>query len=215
MTAIVITATGPDVGETNVTVSLMRMFGQAGHMVEAIKPIVCGYDPTRPAASPTGALVTAMRLPFVPKAIGQISPWRFRAALPPELAAQREGRIIDVDQVVAFCRSASERRRDILLIECTGGVMAPVDGLRTMLDVIMALNLPVLLVTGTYAGDISHTLTAVDSLFRRNLNLIATIVSESPAGELPLDDMVAALSRFLTPVIGLPRDGSQTIAGPR
>jgi dethiobiotin synthetase len=207
VTAIFITATGPEVGETRVTISLMRMFAQMGHMVEAVKPIVCGYDPARPATSPTGTLVAEMRLPFVPKAIGQTSPWRFRAALPPDLAAQREGRIIDIGEVAAFCRSAMERRRDVLLIEGIGGVMAPLDGQRTTLDVMMALHLPVVLVTSTDAGAISHTLTAADSLYRRDLNVVAIIVCESPAGALPLDDMVAALSRFLNPVIGLPRDG--------
>jgi len=67
------------------------------------------------------------------------------------------------------------------------------------------LQLPLILVTGSYRGAISHTLTALDSLFRRDMNVLATIVSETPGSALALDDVVSAISRFTAPVIGLPR----------
>jgi dethiobiotin synthetase len=204
VTAIFITATGPDVGRTRVVASLIRHFRQAGRAVEAIKPIVSGYDPAQAAASETGTLVSALGLPFTPESIDRISPWRFRAALSPDLAAQQEGRGIDVDGVIAYCRSAIEKRRDILLIDGVGGIMVPLDDTRTILDVMMALHLPLILVAGSYAGTISHTLTALDSLFRRDINVLATIVSETPGSGIALDEVVASISRFASPVIGLP-----------
>jgi len=106
---------------------------------------------------------------------------------------------------VAFCRSAVERRRDILLIDGVGGIMVPLDEHRTILDVMMALRLPLILVTGSYPGTISHTLTALDSLFRRDMSVLATIVSETAGSAMPLDDVVATIARFTEPVIGLPR----------
>jgi dethiobiotin synthetase len=106
---------------------------------------------------------------------------------------------------VEYCKSALEQRREILLIEGVGGVMAPLDQHRTILDVMMALELPLILVTGSYPGSISHTLTALDSLYRRDLNVIATIISESPGSQVALDDVVAVISRFTDPVISLPR----------
>ena len=205
MTAIFITATGPDVGRTLVVASLIRHFRQSGRAVDAIKPIVSGYDPAQAAASETGMLVSALGLPFTPESIDRISPWRFRAALSPDLAARQEGRSIDVAGVVAYCQSAIDRRRDILLIDGIGGIMAPLDETRTILDVMMALRLPLILVTGSYPGTISHTLTALDSLFRRDINVLATIVSETPGSGTPLDEVVATIARFAAPVIGLPR----------
>jgi dethiobiotin synthetase len=97
VTAIFITATGTDVGKTFVVASLIRLLRQMGHAVDAIKPIVSGYDPTLAAASDPGVLITALGLPFSPEAIDRISPWRFRAAVSPDFAARREGRSIDVD----------------------------------------------------------------------------------------------------------------------
>ncbi len=210
MTAIFITATGTDVGKTFVVASLIRLLRQMGRTVDAIKPIVSGYDATLAAASDPGVLIGALGLPFSPEAVDRVSPWRFRAAVAPDLAARREGRSIDVDAVVAYCQGAIERRRDILLIEGVGGIMVPLDEHRTILDVMMALRVPLILVTGSYRGTISHTLTALDSLFRRDLNVLATIVNETPGSSIPLGDAVASIGRFTDPVIGLPRPRRQS-----
>ena len=205
MTAIFITATGPDVGKTLVAASLIQLLRQGGRTVEAIMPIVSGYDPAQAAASAPGTLIAALGLPFSPESIERVSPWRFRAALSPDLAAKLEGRSINVDAVVNYCQTVVQRRRDILLIEGVGGIMVPLDEHRTILDVMMALRLPLILVTGSYPGAISHTLTALDSLFRRDMQLLATIVSETPGSKVPLDEVVASIRRFTEPVIGLPR----------
>jgi dethiobiotin synthetase len=205
VTAIFITATGADVGTTFVVGGLVRYLRQAGRPVDAIKPVASGYDPAQAASSETGVLVSALGLPFTPESIDHVSPWRFRAALPPDLAAREEGRGIGVDQVIAYCRTKIDKRRGVLLIDGVGGLMAPLDDRRTILDVMMALRLPLILVTGSYAGAVSHTLTALDSLFRREMNVLATIVSETPGSNVPLDDVVESIGRFATPVIGLPR----------
>ena len=205
MTAIFITATGTDVGKTFVAASLIGQLRQAGRVVEVIKPVVSGFDPTQAATSDPAVLIKALGVPVTQHVIEQISPWRFRAALSPDLAARREGRKIDVDEVIAFCQSAVEQRQDTLLIEGVGGVMVPLDDQRTVLDVMMALRLPLILVTGSYLGTISHTLTALDSLYRRDMNVMAIIVSETPGSTVPLNETVAAISRFADPVIGLPR----------
>jgi len=205
VTAIFITGTGTDVGKTFVGASLIRHLRQMGRSVDAIKPVVSGFDPDQPAASDPGILLQALGFPVTLQNIERISPWRFRAAISPDLAARREGRRIDVDEVVAFCKSAIEDRREILLVEGVGGIMVPLDEQRTILDVMMALQLPLILVVGSYLGTISHTLTALDALFRRDMSVLAIIVSETPDSPVPLDETVAAIARFAEPVIGLPR----------
>jgi dethiobiotin synthetase len=205
VTAIFITGTGTYVGKTFVAASLIRHLRQMGRSVDAIKPVVSGFDPDQPAASDPGILLQALGFPVTLQNIECISPWRFRAAVSPDLAARREGLRIDVDEVVAFCKSAIEHRREILLVEGAGGIMVPLDEQRTILDVMMALQLPLILVVGSYLGTISHTLTALDALFRRDMAVLAIIVSETPGSPVPLEETVAALARFADPVIGLPR----------
>jgi dethiobiotin synthetase len=205
MTAIFITGTGTGVGKTFVAASLIRHLRQLGRTVDAIKPVVSGFDPDGVARSDPAILLEALGFPAALPNIERISPWRFRAAMSPDAAAQQEDRRIDVDEVVAFCQSAIEQRREILLIEGAGGIMVPLDKQRTILDVMMALRLPLVLVTGSYLGTISHTLTALDALFRRDLSVLAIIVSETPGSTVPLKETVAAIGRFAEPVIGLPR----------
>jgi len=209
VTAIFITGTGPGVGKTFVAASLIRHLRQMDRLVDAIKPVVTGFDPGQAVSSDPGVLLNAVGLPPTPVGIDRISPWRFRAALSPDRAAQREGRSVDVDQVAGFCQSAIEQRRGILLIEGVGGIMTPLDERRTILDVMMALQLPLILVTGSYPGSVSHALTALDSLFRRDMQVLATVVSETTGSTVTLDDTVAALKRFADAVIGLPRGRHQ------
>jgi dethiobiotin synthetase len=205
VTAIFITGTGTEVGKTFVAASLIRHLRQIGRSVEAIKPVVSGFDPDRAAESDPGILLQALGFPATLPNIERISPWRFRAAMSPDAAARQEDRRIDVDEVAAFCQSAIEQRQEILLIEGVGGIMAPLDEQRTILDVMMALQLPLILVAGSYLGTISHTLTALDALFRRDLSVLAIIVSETPGSTVTLKETVAAIGRFAEPVIGLPR----------
>ena len=208
MNAIFITATGTDVGKTFVAASLIRHLRRLGHNVDAIKPVVSGFDPAKAATSDPGILLDALGIPVTPSEIERIAPWRFRDPVSPDLAATREGRRIDVDQVIAFCQGAVSQHRGVLLIEGVGGIMVPLDGERTILDVMMELRLPLILVAGSYLGTISHTLTALDALYRRDLDVLAIIVSETAGSTVPLDETVKAIARFADPVIGLPRSRS-------
>jgi dethiobiotin synthetase len=76
VTAIFITATGPDVGKTLVVAALIRHLRAMGHAVDAIKPIVSGYELAQAAASDPGTLIAALGLPFSPESIERTSPWR-------------------------------------------------------------------------------------------------------------------------------------------
>ena len=57
--------------------------------------------------------------------------------------------------------------------------MVPLDDRHTVLDWMSLLRIPILLVAGSYLGTISHTLTALDVLAQRNLDVAAVVVSES------------------------------------
>jgi dethiobiotin synthetase len=204
--AIFVTATGTDVGKTFVMAGLIRHLRAAGRPVEAIKPIVSGFDPAALQASDPGVLLAALGRPVTIEEIERIAPWRFTAPLSPDLAAAREGRAIGFDELLDFSRRPA-KTGSILLIEGVGGVMVPLDNKHTVLDWMKALHIPVLVVTGSYLGTISHTLTALHVLAQRNLDIAAVVVSESETGGATLDDTVASIARFAQPidVAGVPR----------
>jgi dethiobiotin synthetase len=216
MTAIFVSATGTDVGKTFVTTGLIRHFLGQGRAVAAIKPVVSGFDPTTLAASDPGALLAALGRPLTIAEAERVSPWRFAAPVSPDMAARREGRAIDFAAVTDFCRSAVAGRRGHLFIEGIGGIMVPLDQSHTVLDLISQLRLPLLLVAGTYVGTISHTLTALQVLARRNLDVAAVIVSESEGSAASLEDTVATIARFSDSldVVGIPRLADAAAADP-
>ena len=207
MSAIFVTATGTDIGKTFVTSGLIRAIRGNGKTAEALKPIVSGFSPATSAVSDPGVLLDAMGDGVTPEALDRVSPWRFGAPLSPDMAAAREGRSIDFDALVQFSMNGIARARGTLLIEGVGGVMVPLDDRRTVLDWMKALKLPVLLVTGSYLGTISHTLTACDVLARAGLTLRAIALNDNGDGAVPLSDTQATLQRFLggVPIVTIPR----------
>jgi dethiobiotin synthetase len=207
VTAFFVTGTGTDVGKTFVTAGLIRHWRRMGRTVDALKPVVSGFDPEHADASDPGVLLAALGHSITPYEIERIAPWRFAAPLSPDMAAQRQGRTIDFQALLDFSPSAIANKSDVLLIEGVGGIMVPLDQRHTVLDWMRALRLPLVLVAGSYLGSISHTLTALDVLRRHDLCVAALVVSESLGSTVPLDDTIATVTRFAdsTPVISLPR----------
>jgi dethiobiotin synthetase len=123
------------------------------------------------------------------------------------MASTREGHAIVFQDLVEFCRKAMADHRGTCLIEGLGGIMVPLDDRRTVLDLMSVLRIPVILVAGSYVGTISHTLTALEVMARRNLDLAAVVVSESEGSAASLEDTVAAIAQFADAidVVGLPR----------
>jgi dethiobiotin synthetase len=207
MAAYFVTSTGAEIGKTFVTAGLIRRLREAGAAVDALKPVVNGYDSSVAETSDPAVLLAALGRPLAAEEVARISPWRFRAPLSPDLAAARESRTLAFDELVAFSRTAVDEAKGILLIEGVGGIMVPLDGRHTVLDWMAALGIPLLLVVGGYLGTISHALTALDVLAQRKLAVAAIVVSESERNPVELEDTVASIARFSgdVEVIGLPR----------
>ena len=207
MTAVFVTSTGTGIGKTFVTAGLIRHFRAAGREVDAIKPVVSGFDPAAWQDSDPAALIAALGRPLTLDEAERVSPWRFAAPLSPHMAARREGLAIAYTEVVEFCRRRMAGRRGIFFIEGIGGIMVPIDDRHTVLDWMTLLRIPIILVAGTYVGTMSHTLTALEVLVRRNLNVAAVVISESQGSAASLEDTVATVERFagVIDVVGIPR----------
>jgi dethiobiotin synthetase len=215
MTAVFITSTGTDIGKTFVARGLIRHLHDRDREVDAIKPVVSGFMPSAAATSDPGLLLAALGRSMAVHEIEQISPWRFAAPLSPDLAARREDRKIDFEALLDFCRHAIARAPDVLLIEGVGGVMVPLDDRHTVLDWMGALGLPVILVVGNYLGTISHSLTALDVLARRRLEVINVVMTETME-TISLEENARAVARFAPgiEVLALPRLGKNSFRHP-
>jgi len=199
MPTLIVTGVGTDIGKTYVSAGLIGALRDNGVAVDAFKPVLSGYDAAQAEASDAGVLLTALGRPVTPETIEAIAPFRYAAPVSPPLAAAREGRSIRFAEVAGACR---ERMAD-------AGRALPLSDGATVLDLIEALAVPVLLVTGTYLGAISHTLTAVEVMRRRGVTIRAVVVNESAEPGATLEETHEAL-RVLAggvPVLTVARDG--------
>jgi dethiobiotin synthetase len=193
MAALFITATGTGIGKTLTTALLLRQLEAAGRPARAIKPVMSGFDPSRAEASDAGVLLAAAGVTVTEAAIAEISPWRFSAPLSPDMATMREGGAIDFDALVGWCRA--QQRDDLLLIEGIGGAMVPLDDHHVVRDWIAALDIPALLVSGSYLGTISHSLTALAALRERQVRVAAVVLSTSPDSPVSPEETAAVIAR--------------------
>ncbi len=215
MHSFFITGTHIDVGKTFLSCALLRHWRDRGRKVDAFRAVVTGYDPARPEQSDAGLLLLALGKPVDLAGLDRICPWRYRATLAPDAAAEKEGDLIDYRDVVSSSRAFLRGVTDVGVIEGLGGVMAPLTEDRTMLDWIVDVRLPVVLVTGSYLGTLSHSLTALQVLADRGVEVRLIVMSETPGSQVPLAENAVGLARRwpAAPVRALPRDPSpQAIA---
>lgn len=99
----------------------------------------------------------------------------------PHLAARLAGGSIDVSALVAGAHEAdADGRRWI--VEGAGGALVPLGDGRFMIDLMVALGVPVLVVARSSLGTINHTLLTLDALRSRRL---------TPAGVMVVGDRSA------------------------
>ncbi|MES2237850.1 MAG: dethiobiotin synthase [Pseudomonadota bacterium] len=232
MSAYFITGTGTDIGKTWLTCALLRHWRAAGQgldrTVQAYKPVLSGFDMATAEASDAGQILAALGKAIDVASLDEIAPWRFAAPLSPDMAATREGRVIDFEALVASTRrlaSASALRPSgnfFTLVEGVGGVMVPLDARHTVRDWIAASGLPCILVAGSYLGSLSHTLTALEALKKvpesdsrvvqgkqsAGVGVTAIVVNESLDASVSLDETLASLRSHSgdIPLLGIRRN---------
>lgn len=206
---VFVAGAGTEIGKTYVTAALTRRLRAQGRPVRTLKPLASGVPPLSDPAfaeSDTARLLDAQGLAIEDETVEACSPWRFSAPLAPDQAAALEGRALDLSDLVGWCRAQVARTEETLIIEGVGGLMSPVTDRATGLDWLKALDVPALLVSGSYLGAISHALTACETLRLHGVPLLAIAVSESEGAPAPLATVAASIARHAgVPVFSLRR----------
>jgi dethiobiotin synthetase len=188
-----VTGTDTGVGKTLVACALARALRARGIDLGVLKPAETGVGPAGPLDAQALRAAAGAKEP-----IEEVCPEAFTLPAAPAVAAQAEGRKVDLGRI----RDAAARlraRHQFLLVEGAGGALVPLAAGVSMLDLARELELPALVVARGALGTINHTLLTLEALAGRGIPLAGVVVSHGPA---PLSAPDAANLAWLREALG-------------
>ena len=181
MQGLFVTGPGTDVGKTVTAAGFLRLLRSRGIDAVPMKPVQTGSkrDADGTWNSPDlDVSLAAAHLSADAADRARMAPFLFEPACSPHLAARLYGRPIDTGAILEAAEWLSARH-DALVVEGAGGVLVPIDGRRTMVDLMVLLALPVVLVSPGGVGAINHALLSIEAIRSRGLRLLGVVMTET------------------------------------
>ncbi len=161
--SLFVVGTDTGVGKTLVACALLHALAAQGKKVIGMKPVAAGLEDGHWRDSE--ALQAASNC-SAPAAL--VAPYAFEAPVSPHIAAREQSQVIDL-KVIFEAHQALLQHAERVVVEGAGGLMVPLgDGpasasntgcsALTGLDLLLALQIPVVLVVGLRLGCLNHAL---------------------------------------------------------
>jgi dethiobiotin synthetase len=202
MKGVFITGTDTDCGKTEMALSLMDALRQRGIAVLGMKPVASGCEPTHEGLRNDDArrlqAQASRELPYE-----LINVYAFEPPIAPHIAAGKAGVEIELDVIRAGAKHLMDRS-DFLVVEGVGGWRVPLGPSLSLSDLPLALDLPVILVSGIRLGCINHTLLTVESIRASGARLAGWIANQIDPDMLVCDENLATLAALIdAPCLGV------------
>lgn len=191
-----ITGNDTSVGKTVVTAALAKGLRRQGFKVGVMKPVETGCREEKGRLLPQDALfLRAAAMCSAPLEL--ITPYAFVEPLAPAIAAELAGVTIDINHI-RRCYHKLLAEHDLVLVEGAGGLLAPLTGELTMLDMAVALDLPLFIVARNVLGVINHTTLTVAAASQQSvvLGVILNHTAPPDPADLALQTNEQALQRW-------------------
>lgn len=172
-----ITGTDTDAGKTAVTASLGKHMGSLlNDRLVLIKPVQTGCLKQTDGSWLAPDEAVYAELGCRGKAI-----FRYEPPCSPHLAASLAGDTLSAASLAEAVRGAVPEG-DAVLVEGAGGCQVPLSDGENMMDLMLALGLPVILVTANRLGCINHALLSLEALQSRGLRCAGVILNRTRPG---------------------------------
>lgn len=173
--AFFLAGTDTGIGKTFVTCALLHAARAHGHSAVGYKPLAAGAELIDGKISNEDArnLQAASTPGFT---LDEINPLCLQAAMAPHIAAEREGRQIDMAMLLDGYHHLAARA-DRVLVEGVGGLLVPINATQDSSHLAQALGLPVILVVGIRLGCLSHALLTAEAIRARGLVLAGWVAN--------------------------------------
>jgi len=170
-----VTGTDTGVGKTYVSTGIAAALKCRGMDVGVMKPAETGCRLRSGRLMPRDAL-QLMKSARVKDPLSLVNPYRLRKPLAPSVAAERESKKIDPEKILKAFNVLRERH-DFMIVEGAGGIMVPLSGRYTYLDLARSMGLPVLIVARPGLGTINHTLLTIAALKGRKIPIAGIVIN--------------------------------------
>ncbi|MDO5537961.1 MAG: dethiobiotin synthase, partial [Desulfovibrionaceae bacterium] len=166
-----VTGTDTDAGKTLVTAGLSVLLGGENDRPLVIKPVQTGCLPAE----------GGYRVPDVEsvQALGgrAMALHCYEPPCSPHLAADLAGERLGCAELAAEIAAAAGEAN--VLVEGAGGCFVPVNESECMLDLMQAVNLPVILVVANRLGCLNHALLSIEALQARGLEVAGMVLTRT------------------------------------
>ncbi|WP_063538886.1 dethiobiotin synthase, partial [Alcanivorax sp. HI0044] len=107
-----------------------------------------------------------------------VNPVAFKAPVAPHIAAQQEGKTINLSRLAGYVRGAlSAHPADLILIEGAGGWRVPLNDREMLSGLAKELDVPVIQVVGMKLGCINHALLTAEAIEKDGLRYAGTMAN--------------------------------------
>ena len=177
MSNIFISGTDTGVGKTLISSGLVRLARKRGINCVGIKPVETGCPIKDGMLEPIdGRILWEAGDRSI--SLDECAPYRFAMPASPFRAAAMEDSNLRVSDIVEHVLAVSEDAT-MTVVEGAGGLMAPVEDHKMMIDIIEQLRFPTILVARMALGTINHTVLSVEALQKRKIPIKGIVLSVS------------------------------------
>jgi len=192
---IYVTGTDTGIGKTVASCALLHALRAGGMRAVGMKPVASGCELIDGGLRNADAL--ALQSASDPRPdYADLNPYALPLPLAPELAAREAGITIALESL----RGAHARLRaqsDVVVIEGVGGWAAPLSSTLDQADLVLALDLPVLLVVGLRLGCLNHAYLTTRAIAADGCRLLGWIATDIDPDMARADDNFALLGQRL------------------
>ena len=193
---IFITSTGTNLGKTYCFVEILKELAHRKIIANSYKPILSGFNFDNILNSDSYKILQTRNITPDIKHIKDITPWLFKSPIAPSIAAMKENKTLKYEEVLKWCFKKSNIN-GINIFEGAGGIYVPIEGKKTILNLIKELECKVILIVGNYLGSVSHTISAIKNIQHEDIEIINVIINKNTDNDINIEDTKSLINSVL------------------
>lgn len=199
---VFVTGTDTGAGKTTASVALLHALRARGLRAVGMKPLASGCERDDDGRWRNEDALALQAASDPRPAYDDVNPFALPLPVAPEFAAREAGIEVSMEPILA-AHARLAARADFVLVEGVGGWLAPLAATLDQVDLVRALDLPVVLVVGLRLGCLNHARLSVRAIEADGVRLAGWIASEvDPRMDRRDDNFEALRARLPAPCLG-------------